>query len=51
MAVMFFGATSFNQPLNNWDVSQVTDMEAMFYQATSFNKPLDNWEWYRMLII
>ena len=27
---MFFAATSFNQPLDDWDVSNVTDMSEMF---------------------
>jgi surface protein len=40
MAMMFVEATSFNQPLNNWNVSKVTNMEAMFWGATSFNQPL-----------
>ena len=40
MRDMFTGATSFNQPLNNWNVSNVTDMDSMFYEATSFNQPL-----------
>ena len=39
---MFWGATSFNQPLNNWNVSNVTDMEDMFENASSFNQPLNN---------
>ena len=34
---MFRGASSFNQPLNNWDVSKVTDMADMFNGARSFN--------------
>ena len=29
-----------NQPLNNWNVSNVTSMEAMFKNAESFNQPL-----------
>ena len=29
--------------INNWDVSNVTDMGEMFNGATSFNQPLDNW--------
>ena len=38
---MFSGATSFNQPLNKWNVSNdVTYMEEMFEEATSFNQPL-----------
>ena len=40
---MFCSANSFNQPLNNWNVSKVTDMEIMFAGATSFNQPLNNW--------
>ena len=37
---MFRGATSFNQPLNNWNVSNVGDMGDMFLDARSFNQPL-----------
>ena len=33
---------SFNQPLNNWNVSKVTNMRWMFEQ-TSFNQSLNNW--------
>ena len=40
---MFYGAISFNQPLNNWDVSNVTNMWSMFKNASSFNQPLNNW--------
>ena len=36
-------AESFNQPLNNWNVSNVEDMEGMFGNARSFNQPLNNW--------
>ena len=39
----FFWATSFNQPLNNWNVSNVMDMRWMFEVARSFNQPLNNW--------
>ena len=36
-------ASSFNQPLNNWNVSNVTYMNEMFAGAESFNRPLNNW--------
>ena len=35
--------TIFNQPLNNWDVSSVTDMEGMFLGNESFNQLLNDW--------
>ncbi|MBR2149102.1 MAG: BspA family leucine-rich repeat surface protein [Campylobacter sp.] len=35
---------SFNQPLDNWDVSNVTNMNNMFSGATSFNQPLNDWD-------
>jgi surface protein len=41
---MFFGATSFNQPLNDWDVSSVTNLGNLFMDATSFNQPLSDWD-------
>jgi len=34
MKGMFVGATSFNQPLNNWN---------LFYRAISLNQPLKTW--------
>ena len=40
---MFKHAESFNQPLNNWNVSNVTNMNYMFEDATSFNQPLNKW--------
>ncbi|MFX0044147.1 MAG: BspA family leucine-rich repeat surface protein, partial [Candidatus Hodarchaeota archaeon] len=40
---MFDEASSFNQPLDNWDVSSVIYMSEMFSGASSFNQPLDNW--------
>merc|ERR1711988_1351138 len=41
---MFSDANSFNQPINNWDVSNVTNMSAMFSEANSFNQPINNWD-------
>ena len=42
MSGMFIG-TPFNQNIDNWDVSNVTDMNVMFFLATSFNQPLNSW--------
>ena len=41
---MFNGATSFNQPLVEWDVSAVTEMQNTFINAHSFNQSIDNWD-------
>ena len=41
---MFYNAISFNQPLNNWDVSNVTNMSEMFKNTVVFNQPLNNWD-------
>ena len=30
---MFLGAVKFNQPINDWDVSWVIDMNRMFHHA------------------
>lgn len=40
---MFRDATSFNQDLNSWDVSQVVDFSSMFRDATAFNGDISNW--------
>ena len=31
-------------PINDWDVSEVTDMDNMFYQAKSFNDDISKWD-------
>jgi surface protein len=40
MAYMFAGARTFNQPIGNWDVSNVVDMKSMFDRAISFNQDI-----------
>ena len=34
---------SFNDNINYWNVSNVTDMSYMFYEESVFNQPLNNW--------
>jgi surface protein len=43
MSFLFDGATSFNQDISKWDVSNVTNMRYMFHQATSFNQDITFW--------
>jgi len=39
---MFNGCTNFNQPLNDWDVGKVTNMQFMFNGCTNFNQNISN---------
>jgi hypothetical protein len=41
---MFYGCEFFNQPLNDWNLSKVKNMNSMFANCTSFNQPLNNWK-------
>ena len=43
MSGIFWGASSFNQPLNSWDVSSVTDMSNLV-RSSLFNQPLNSWD-------
>jgi surface protein len=43
MAGLFFN-TCFNQPIGNWDVSNVTLMNNMFQYNRCFNQPISNWD-------
>ena len=40
----FCNAGTFNQPLEHWDVSHVTNMQSLFRADGSFNQPLDHWD-------
>ena len=40
---MFRNAPSFNRPLNNWNVSNVLEMNFMFRNASAFNQDLSMW--------
>ena len=43
MEWMFGYCLNFNHNIENWDVSNVTNMYAMFYNCTNFSKSLKNW--------
>ncbi len=43
MTGVFYGAWKFNQSINHWNTSNVTNMHEMFHGAESFNKPLNDW--------
>ncbi|MCE3048226.1 DUF285 domain-containing protein [Helicobacter sp. faydin-H23] len=43
MHAMFAKATTFNQPLDSWNVEKVENMNGMFFGASAFNQPLQNW--------
>ena len=44
MQSMFSGATLFNQGIDEWDTSAVTNMAGMFQNATSFNSEIGSWD-------
>jgi len=44
MSSVFRGATSFNQSIHSWDVSNVTTMFMMFIEAAAFNQNIGSWD-------
>ena len=41
---MFDGSSAFNQPIGNWNTSNVTTMSYMFSGATAFNQDISSWD-------
>merc|ERR1712086_45937 len=41
---MFLEARTFNQPIEDWDVSRVTRMSSMFNLASTFDQPIEDWD-------
>ncbi len=41
---MTFGESAFNQSLDNWNTSLVTNMNGMFLGNNNFNQPLEAWD-------
>ncbi|MGB5980680.1 MAG: BspA family leucine-rich repeat surface protein [Nonlabens sp.] len=39
-----FAHSRFNSNIDNWDVSNITDMSLMFFQAQDFNQSLNSWD-------
>ena len=39
---MFNGFTNFNQNIENWETTNVTDMNNMFYNNLNFNRDISN---------
>jgi surface protein len=41
---MFYGASKFNQPLNNWNVEKINNISYMFTKADNFKQYLGDWK-------
>jgi len=41
---LFSDVKAFNQPIENWDVRNVTNMSGMFSGAEDFNQPIGKWD-------
>lgn len=41
---MFFNAKSFNQPIGDWNTSNVEGIGSMFSETSYFNQPIGDWD-------
>ena len=41
---LMFSDSTFNKPLDDWNVGNVKNMYGMFDRATNFNQPLGSWD-------
>ena len=48
---MFYAAYNFNQPIGEWNVSKVTNMNYMFHNASNFNQLLGGWNVSNVIIM
>jgi surface protein len=39
----FYGCSSFNDSIENWNTSQVNNMSSLFYSASIFNQNINSW--------
>jgi len=44
MQNMFQGATTFNEDISSWDISNVNNFAFFFYKATTFNQDISAWD-------
>ncbi len=42
MCSIFYNCEKFNQPLNNWNVSNITHINCVFYNCKNLNQSLNN---------
>jgi hypothetical protein len=45
---MFLAAAMFNQPIGQWDMSNVTNRSDLFHYVSAFNQPIEEWNVHSM---
>ncbi len=48
---LFTGAAAFNQPLANWNTTNVAGMNGIFYDAVKFNQNINNWNVHKVIVM